>query len=178
MPTREQLETQIRELRQQIQENRQKTFEVKKRALSDTAQFLQRMFDPSPEYMHAAFELVLYVDTLGKPLLRYAVVDQNTAEHYGSFELEVTDVCDYDEIELVVAAWDENDEAIMRGAVQHIIKRLGAQRVIYTVTSNDEGTIEIPTRRVDGWMDYLETRPADAERSRFVDVYTWEVPQV
>lgn len=170
---------QIVELRKQIQKSRQETFEIHKRSMTDTARFLQHMYDPSPEYEGGSFEIDFYVSSLGKPALHYSVVDHNTPElMFGSFTLEVTDACDYDEIELVGSYWDEDEDDRLIGAVKHVVERLGARRVIYTVPSSDDGDIMRPQRSLDRWMDYLETRPANAERTHFVDVYVWEVPQL
>lgn len=140
----------------------------------DISRQLQHLLDPMPEYEGGAFEIALYVDPLGKATVHYAVVDHNTPEmYYGSFDLDNTDVCEVDEIELA-AFWDQNEEERMIGAVKHVVKNLGARQVILTTPASDDGSL-VPQRPINRWMDYLETRPADADKSRFVDVYAWEV---
>lgn len=169
----------ILELRQKIAENRQKLFDIHVESLRGAADHLRKMFQPLAPLPGVSLEITVTAPIGASPVLSYVVVDENVAElEYGGFNLAFTDVCDVGEFELMGSTWEYDEQDRITAAIKHIVEDLGARRVIYTLPAHEDGVLIKPPYRLDGWMEYLETRPADAERSRFVDVYTWEVPQV
>lgn len=169
----------IIELRQKVAENRQKLFDIHVDALRGAAEHLRKMFQPYTPLPGVSFEIAVTSPIGRPPALSYTIVNESVPElEYGGFNLAFTDVCDTGEIELLGSTWSDDEQDRITTAIKHIVEDLGAQRVIFTLPANDEGTIEIPSHRIDGWMDYLETRPSNTNRDWFVDVYAWEVPQV